>query len=137
MVGYKRKIIGRSLDLNESAPSFKNHLLKVAAGEYKVGNIVPHLQYLISEEPINELFWRNANYDDLEFKYKGENIVFITNHGSEDCMNAVLNGKLDISDWILDLSHLLGSTLMKHNQIMEFKSEIQERTKNGIVRYVI
>jgi hypothetical protein len=136
-MSYIGIIKGRPIDLQEEAPSWKNELLKRAAREYYVNQIVPHLQYLISEVPVSQRFWANSNYSDLEFEYKGSKVILLTNHGSEECMREVIRGKLDISDWILDLSHLLGIAMAGRTQREEFLKEIRERTQNGIEKYLI
>jgi hypothetical protein len=140
---YIRTIKGRPIDLNENAPSFSNQLLREAAHEYHLDQIVPHVKFLISEVPVSQEFWKNA-YDDMNFVYKGNKVHLMTNHGSVDCMNAVIKNRLDISDWILDLSKLLGSTPEFRGYTMDekikregFKKEISERTKNGIEKLLV
>jgi len=134
---YMRTIKGRPISLQERAPSYSNELLRIAAGEYKVGDIVPHLKYLISEVPISQRFWMQAGYDVLEFDYKGNKVTLFTNHGSEECMREVIRGKLDISYWILDLSKLLGTPIKDRTEREKFLEEVQERTKNGIEKHLI
>lgn len=136
-MSYIGIIKGRPIDLQERAPSWSNELLRIAAREYYVCQIVPHLQYLISEVPISQRFWMNADYSHLEFEYKGNKITLSTNHGSEECMTEVIRGKLNISDWILDLRWLLGSAIEDKTEREKFLEEIRERTQNGIEKYLI
>jgi len=128
-------INGRPLDFeNDRAPSYHNDLLRACYKEYRAYQIVDAIKYLISDTPIDKKFWYRANYSDLEFEYKGEPKRMITNHGMEACMNAVFRGELDISDWILDLTCMLG-LVMKKPELLAFRDEIRDRTENGIVRY--
>ena len=142
-VDYIRIIKGRPIDLSERAPSFQNEGLRGAAGEYYVGQIIPTLQYLISDEPISERFWRGANYSYLEFVYNNETKTLSTNHGSEACMCAVIDRKLDISDWVLDLFNLTGPVFHKpgeepqEEEYEAFKKEVQDKTKDGIKKYLV
>lgn len=140
---YIRIIKGRPINLEERAPSFHNELLRRAAKEYWVGAVVPHIQYLISEAPINQSFWSRASYSQLEFKYKGKKINLTTNHGSEECMRKVIEGNLDISDWVLDLFHLTAPVFhpsgedFRREEYELFKNEVQEQVKNGIEKYLV
>jgi len=135
---YIKIIKGRPIDLDEPAPSWNNKLLSLAAGEYKVGDIVPHIQYLISEIPISKSFWEHlGGYNHMEFDYKGNKVLLFTNHGSEACMNKVIREDLDISDWILDLSKLLGTPIKDRTERNNFKAEIRQRTQNGIEKYLV
>ncbi|MFC1663791.1 hypothetical protein ACFL0A_01570 [Patescibacteria group bacterium] len=127
-----KTIKGRPVILTEEAPSWKNEFFKLVANEYKVGDIVPTLKFLISGTQVNEGFWRRANYSALEFKYKGKNVTLITNHGLELSMCKAIDGKIDISDVILDLSKLLATAIKDKNERELFKQEIQEKVKNGI-----
>lgn len=163
--GYKGIIIGRPLiDLDEIPPSYyhvlsethknpmvedmlpkmpesmslgRSKMLSEAAREYyRTGYVVEHIQYLLSETPISEMFWNLGAYKELYFEYKGRKISLITNHGSHRCMQAVIQGDLNISDWVLDLFHLSPAQLDK-GTYQAFKTEVQKQVKNGIKKYLI
>jgi hypothetical protein len=136
-------IRGRPIDLTERAPSFSNKHLAEAAWEYHPYQTVPQIQYLISpESPIEEIFWKQANYSDLDFQYKGKTVKLFTNHGSEYSMRDVIGGKLDISDLVLDLSWLSGQSFRKDGAYdrkthKAFKDEVQEQVKNGMKKLLV
>lgn len=144
MEDYKTLVIkGRPIkDLaEERAPSYRQdevgRALKLYAKEYKVGDIVPTIQYLISGNPISEKFWRTANYISLEFEYKGETIRLFTNHGSEGTLEGIIDEKIDPSDAIVDLFKLsplaFGTEKPEGRQAYsKFKKEIEEKTSRGI-----
>ncbi len=129
-------IKGRKVNLDEPAPSWKNDFLKTAAREYKTGSIIPALKYLMSDIPIDERFWRMANYGTLKFAYKDEEVLLFTNHGLEQSMIKIIEGHLDISDLILDLSKLVGIA-MDRQEVREFKEEIQRKVESGIEKEII
>ena len=129
-------IKGRKVILDEPAPSWENEFLKTAAREYKARDIVPTLKYLILDIPIDEQFWRTANYATLEFVYEDEKVTLFTNHGLEQSIIKVIEGHLNISDLILDLSKLVGIA-MDRQGVKDFKEDIQKKVGNGIERKVI
>lgn len=134
----KNKIIkGRKVDLHEEAPSWTDDFLRAAARGYKVEDIIPTLKFLISDIPINEEFWRKANYSHLKFKYNNEKVLLFTKHGLEESICKVIDGKMDISDLILDLSKLIGSAIKDKGAREAFRQEIQEKVKNGIEKKVV
>jgi hypothetical protein len=137
-------ITGRPASLKERAPSFENKILRDNYTEYRhFGEIVNHIRYLISDQPINEAFWRRATYCDLYFGYEGKELRLLANHGSQNTMREVIKGNLDISEWILDLTKMSGHDFhmpdgeYKREEFMAFKQEVQKKLEPGIKKLLV
>ena len=128
------------IDLKREAPSRNNKLLAEAAKEYTVGDVLELLKYFVSSFPIEKKKWEEIRNSGGYGTIQAGDIIFSVNHSTGECMKAVIEGELNLGDWILDLSKLVGlSFLIKKDRAAgkEFLKEIQEKVKNGIDKKVI
>jgi hypothetical protein len=132
-----RILKGKPTNLIGPAPSFRSKLLAGAAREYRTLSCISNqVYYLISDTPISEFFWKHAGYSSLEFEYEGKTRTLNTNHGSTACMRAVIDGTLDISDFVFDLVCLIAPILGK-DRFPSFEAEVRAKVINGLERELI
>lgn len=137
IIREKGIIKGRVINIKNEAPSFWNDVIHHGASGYMVGEIISLLKFLISNEPIDRNFWIFEKKDKLEFNYNGEKVRVWNTRSSKYVMRALLNGEIDISDWIHDLTILIGISSASKEEIEKLKKEAQKKINDGIEKIIV
>lgn len=132
-----RTITGRPIQIEEMAQPLPPKVYRSMTAQYAPGDVDSTIDYLLSETPLDEALWMNAEFEAVPYEVDDEERTLYTNPHSEGCVRDVLRGSLDISEYVADLARLLPLEITDQERLKERLMEISLRLEKGLEKGIV
>ena len=133
----KRTIKGRPISPDELGEPLPDVVWRSMLSKYSPGDVASTIEYLLSDTPLEEARWREADYEVIPYEVEGKQRTLYTNPHSEGCVRDILRGSFDLGEYLANLVRILHLELRDPERLGERMAEIVPRLESGVTKEVI